>query len=116
MFDLELIAATISISDAAISSKSNNYTLALADKRTVIEMNVGSANTLTVPPNSSVAFPVGAEITVYQYGGGKTQIIAGSGVTIRSTPGNYLRAQYSVATLIKRATDEWILFGDLSAT
>ena len=108
--------ATISISDAAISSKSNNYTLALADKRTVIEMNIGSANTLTVPPNSSVAFPVGAEITVYQYGGGKTQILAGSGVTIRSTPGNYLRAQYSVATLIKRATDEWILFGDLSAT
>jgi hypothetical protein len=108
--------ATVSISDSTISTKTNNYTLALIDKRTIVEMNVGSANTVTVPPNSDVAFPTGSEITIFQYGAGKTQILAGSGVTIRSTPGNYLRAQYAVATLVKRGTNEWILFGDLSAS
>jgi hypothetical protein len=79
-------------------------------------MNVTSDHTLTVPSNSSVAFPIGSELTIYQYGTGRTQFVEASGVTIRATPGKWLRAQYSVATLIKRATNEWILFGDLSAT
>ena len=37
------------------------------------------------------------------------------GVTINATPGLKLRAQWSYATLIKRATDTWVLVGDLSA-
>lgn len=106
------------IADISVDTKTGNYTLALTDKNKVIEMNIGSANTLSVPTNASVAFPIGTQITVSQYGSGKTQIVAvtPATTTIRSTPGSYLRAQYSSATLIKRATDEWYLFGDLSAT
>jgi hypothetical protein len=94
------------------STKTANYTLAIGDMNTVVEMNVASANTLTVPPNSSVAFPVGTVVEVAQYGAGQTTVVAGSGVTIR-TPGTLvLRAQYSSVTLRKRATDEWWLSGD----
>ena len=78
-------------------------------------MNVGSANNLTVPPNADVAFPVGTQILITQIGAGLTSVVAGSGVTIQSKGGNLdLGGQYSGATLIKRATNTWILIGDLA--
>jgi hypothetical protein len=93
-----------------------SYTLVLADAGKVVEMNVGSANNLTVPLNSSVAFPVGTEITVTQYGAGRTTIVATSGVTLRSV-NSWLKAngQYSVIGLLKVATNEWYVYGSLSA-
>jgi hypothetical protein len=92
-----------------------SYTLVLADASKVVEMNVASANTLTVPPNSSVAYDVGTQITILQTGAGQTTLTQGAGVTINGTPGLKLRAQWSSATLIKRATNTWIAIGDLSA-
>lgn len=91
------------------------YTLVLADAGKAVEMNNGSANTLTVPPNSSVAFPVGTQILVRQLGAGQTTIAEGAGVTIRSKDDNLkLDGQYVEATLTKRATDEWVLTGALA--
>jgi hypothetical protein len=93
-----------------------SYSLVLADRGKLVEMNVASANTLTVPLNSSIAFPIGSKIDIAQYGAGQTTIVATGGVTIRSTNGWLkLNAQYAAATLIKIATDEWYLFGNLNA-
>jgi hypothetical protein len=91
-----------------------SYTLVLSDADKLVEMNVGSANNLTVPLNSSVAFPTGTQILLAQYGAGQTTIVATSGVTVRSNGGKLkLNVQYSGATLIKIGTDEWYLFGDI---
>jgi hypothetical protein len=90
-----------------------SYTLVLADAGKVIERNNASANTTTVPPNSSVAFPTGTVVEVTQYGAGQTTIVAGSGVTIRTPSTLVLRARYSSVALRKRATDEWVLAGDI---
>jgi len=93
-----------------------SYTLVLADENKVIEMNVAGANNLTIPPNSSVAFPIGTTIEVCQYGLGQTTIVPGSGVTIRSPDGlRKTKVQYSSVSLRKRATDEWVIAGDLVA-
>jgi len=97
------------------SAQTASYTLVLGDSSDLVEMNVGTANNLTVPLNSSVAFPVGTQINILQTGAGQTTIVATSGVTINGTPGLKLRTQWSSATLIKRATDTWVLVGDLSA-
>jgi hypothetical protein len=92
-----------------------SYTLVLSDADKLVEMNVGSANNLTVPLNSSVAFPTGTQILLAQYGAGQTTIVATSGVTVRSNGGKLkLNVQYSGATLIKIGTDEWYLFGDIA--
>jgi len=106
------------LADATIDEKSASYTLVLTDKNKFIKMNVTTtANTVTVPTNASVAWPVGSQIHIIQYGTGKTQVIPVSGtVTIYATPGTYLRAQYSSATLLKCGTNIWMLMGDLSAT
>jgi len=94
---------------------SGAYTLVLTDDGKVVEMNNASGTTLTVPLNSSVAFPVGSQITVLQTGAGQTTVAGAVGVTINGTPGLKLRAQWSAATLLKRATDTWVIIGDLSA-
>jgi len=106
------------LADATIDEKSASYTLALTDKNKFIKMNVTTtANTVTVPTNASVAFPIGSQIHIIQYGSGKTQVIPVSGtVTIYATPGTYLRAQYSSATLLKCDTNIWMLIGDLSVS
>ena len=105
------------LADATIDIKTANYTLVLTDKNKFIKMNIGSANTLTVPLASAASFPVGSQIHIIQYGSGKTQIVGTAGVTVYGTPGLYLRAQYSSATLLKCAdTNVWMLMGDLSAS
>jgi hypothetical protein len=94
------------------NTQTASYTLVLSDAGKAVEMNVASANNLTVPPNSSVAFPTGTVIEVGQLGAGQTTVVADSGVTIRSASGLKLRAQYSVASIRKRASDEWWITGD----
>ena len=94
--------------------QTSSYTLVLSDADKLVEMNVGSANNLTIPLNSSVAFSTGTQILLAQYGAGQTTVVATSGVTVRSNGGKLkLNVQYSGATLIKIGTDEWYLFGDI---
>jgi hypothetical protein len=92
-----------------------SYTLVLGDADKLVEINNASANNLTIPLNSSVAFATGTQILLVQYGAGQTTIVATSGVTIRSNGAKLkLNAQYSGATLIKIAENEWYLFGDIA--
>jgi hypothetical protein len=78
-------------------------------------MNVGTANTLTVPLNATVGFTIGSQITVSQYGVGQTTIVATGGVTLRSA-GSFLKlaAEYSMCTLMKVDTNEWYVVGQLA--
>jgi hypothetical protein len=111
--------ALTKVADITISNKQTSpYLIALGDKNSIIEMQLAGANIVNVPTNASTAFPIGTVINIVQYGEGKTQVVASTpGTTnIRATPGAYLRARYSTASLIKRATDEWYLIGDLSAS
>lgn len=97
------------------NTQTASYTLVLTDAGKPVEINNASANDLTVPPNSSVPFPIGTQILGAQYGAGQTTIVAGSGVTIRSTGGKLKSAgQYSMWSLVKRGTDEWYLSGDIT--
>jgi hypothetical protein len=98
------------------SAQTASYTLVLADKDKVVEMNVASANNLTVPLNSSVAYPVGTQINLVQTGAGQTTVVATVGVTINTATTLKLRTQWSTATLIKRNTDTWVLLGDLATS
>lgn len=99
----------------SLNKESASYTLVLSDAHNYVEMEVSSANDLTVPANASVAFPIGTEIRITQLGTGQTTILGDAGVTIRTQGGkNKTTGQYSVATLFKRGTNEWYLFGDLT--
>ena len=108
-------ALDFATSTLPINAQVASYTLVLADKDKIVEISNASANTLTVPLNATVAYPVGTQINIIQTGAGQTTVTATGGVTINSTPGLKIRSQWSSATLIKRATNTWVLVGDLSA-
>ena len=112
----EIGTGNVLLSDMATSAQSASYTLVLADKAKVVEMSVGSANNLTVPLNATVAFPVGTQIHIVQTGSGQTTVVATGGVTINSATTLKLRAQWSAATLVKRAENTWVLVGDLATS
>jgi len=104
------------LADATIDVKTSNYSLVLTDKNKFIKMNSSSNRTITVPAESTVNFPTGSQINLIRYGSGTLEVVAAGSVTIYSTPGRFLRAQYSSATLLKCAdTNVWMLIGDLSA-
>ena len=92
------------------------YTFVLADQGKLVTASNGSAQTYTVPPNSSVAYSVGTTITVIGIGAGKVTLAQGSGVTINSKDSEKaIDGQHASVTCIKTATDTWQLVGALQA-
>ncbi len=90
-----------------INTQTANYVLAMTDLGGIVEMNLAGANTVTVPANATVAFPLGTRIMVIQAGAGQTTIVAAGGVTLRNA--GALAAQWNAAWLYKRGTDEWVM-------
>jgi hypothetical protein len=89
------------------------YTLTAGDAGDLVTLTNASAITLTVPTNASVAFANGTQITISQNGAGKVTVVGDTGVTVNSADGYLsLRTQWSAGTLIKTATNSWILIGD----
>ena len=72
-------------------------------------MSSTSAHNLTIPLNSSVAFPIGTQIIVEQLDTGLVTIAATGGVVIQGV--TTTSGQYSVVSLIKQATDTWMSVG-----
>lgn len=100
----------------ALVEKTASHTLVLSDAGKTINMNVSSANDLTVPLNSSVPFITGQRLDIVQTGSGQTTFVAPVGVTINSKNSNKkIAARYSGATLIYLGTNNWLLIGDLTA-
>jgi len=94
-----------------------SYTLVLTDKDKQVQMNRATANNLTIPPNSSVAFPIGTIISIVQFGVGQTTLVAGSGVTVRSASAVLTFAnQNSYVSIVKIGTNEWSAIGGFSLT
>jgi hypothetical protein len=112
------LAKWVEISRAATSvaaaSKSSAYTFTLSDFGNIVESTASGAVTFTIPTDASVAFPVGTVIQVYQYGTGQVTIAPAGGVTLHTASTYTTRAQYSMITLRKRASNEWTLYGDLT--
>jgi hypothetical protein len=91
------------------------YTTVLTDSNKLITLSNGSSITLTIPPNSSVAYPIGTVIACMNLGAGIVTTAQGSGVTIRSRNGLVAGGQYAVWSLTKFLSDTWILAGDVTS-
>jgi hypothetical protein len=101
--------------EVTINTQTVNYTLALSDNYKLIEVDNASARTITIPTNTAVTFPIGTQILISQYGAGQVTIAPDAGVTLRSSGGKTkTAAQYAMATLVKRGTNEWYLAGDIT--
>ena len=92
-----------------------SYSFVLGDANTLVECSNASAIALTVPPNASVAYPVGTTLNWAQGGAGQVTLTPGAGVTLQKAASLTLKTteQHSVATAVKVGTNTWRVFGDL---
>ena len=109
------ITASAVVAPTPINTQTGTtYTTSIGDASRLVTLNNGSAITVTIPPNSSVAYSVGTKIDFAQIGAGQVTFVGGAGVSIGATPTLKLRDQHSASTCIKLATDTWLLVGDLA--
>ena len=105
------------VSQVAINAQTGTaYTTVLTDQSKLVTLTNASAIAFTIPANSSVAYPIGTQIDLSQFGAGQVTVAGASGVTVNSASGLKLRAQYSSASCIKVATNTWLLVGDLEVS
>ena len=99
--------------DSAPNTVTGDYTLEETDS--YVESLDAVDHDIIVPPNASVPIAIGKEIDLVSNGTGQVTVVPGVGVTILSAGNKYkLASQYSGATLKKKATNVWNLFGDLA--
>jgi flagellar basal body rod protein FlgF len=114
---LTTILANFALAEPGVNAKTGTaYTLALTDDGRTVTSSNAAAQTVTVPANATVAFPIGTEIAVLQAGAGALSVAAAGGVTINKPADRQLtaRGQNSVLRLRKTATNVWTLGGDLA--
>lgn len=109
---LSTTLATKADNNSAINVMSGAHTIVVADVNNIREMSGGG--TITIPADNSF-WPVGAVVDVIQTGSSQVTVAGGAGVTVNATPGLKIRAQWSSATILKRAANTFVVMGDLSA-
>lgn len=112
-------SVTLRASVTTSAQSGSTYTLVLGDDGKLLTFSNATSSTVTIPPNSSVSLPVGAQITFARYSAtGTVTIQGGVGVTVVSTGATAsaptLRVQYSTATAIQTSADNWLVVGDIS--
>lgn len=102
-------------SQQAINTQTGtSYTLTLSDAGQVVTLDNASAISVTVPLHATTAYPIGTRIDLLQLGTGQVTVVPSGGVTIRTASGLKFYGQYAGATLLKLATDTWIISGNLT--
>jgi citrate lyase gamma subunit len=92
------------------------YTTVLSDVGKLLTITNAAVQTVTIPPNSSVAYGVGDQINIMALSTATTTIVAGAGVTLNSNGAKLvLNGQYAVATCLKTDTNTWVVVGNVKA-
>ncbi|MHB8529192.1 MAG: hypothetical protein ACYC8V_06735 [Caulobacteraceae bacterium] len=110
-----LAATSAGYLGAPINEQDGNYTLALSDAGKLIRANSAAGIAWTIPPNASVALPVGTVIVLRNVGAGTVTITRGAGVTQTiagaATNKDVALAQNGMASLIQEAANVWLVSG-----
>ena len=89
-------------------------TLTLSDANKLFKCSHTTDQTLTIPTNTTVAFPIGTMITFLLTSTYTVTFSGASGVTLTSIDSLVeLATQFAMASLIKTDTDTWQLVGAL---
>lgn len=98
----------------SVNTQTSNYTVTASDANGYVRMNLATANTVTIPTDAVLNFPIGTSLTIRQVGVGATTVSA-AGVTINNIGTSLqLRKQNSTIQLFKVGANEWDLFGDIT--
>ena len=104
------------LDNLTLNAITDTYTLVLADAHKLVTCNKATGFTVTIPPNSSVAFDIGDQVNLMQIGDGQVTVAGGAGVTLEAQGSKKkLNGKWATATAVKIATDTWVLIGNTAA-
>ena len=87
-----------------------SYVIQSSDAGKVIEFLGSAPATLTIPTDSALFFSIGQRVDIVQGGAGSVFFVGSPGVFIDTADGvNFLNLQYTAASLLKVANNEWLL-------
>ena len=111
--------ATVSVESEStyVSVTSSTYTVVASTEDKLIEVTHATGTTVTIPSDpDDTDFPIGWSTEFRQMGDGKITFQATSPATLASTEGyTKTRLKYSSVVIEKRASNAWILVGDIDA-
>lgn len=111
----ELARTAISVTPTTVAT--TTYTLVLADAYEYVRLTNAAGCDVTVPPNSSVAFPIGTTITFRTTASAASKFTPGAGVTLNKVgggTGTQTFAEIGATTQLKKVgTNEWDMIGGL---
>jgi len=109
-----LNGASLLVTEVSVTA---SRTLILTDKdNKLIACNHASVAIVnTIPPNSSVAFPIGSQFAFSRDGLADVSVALGADVTITNTAKLKIANQGESMALVKTGTDTYKLFGSLKA-
>ena len=111
--DSRLDGIDLAIAPIANAQTGTTYTFVLTDANKIVTLNSADPIAVTVPPNSSVAFPVGTILDFVQLGAGAVTIGPGSGVTLSVYDSDSIMGgQYAVGSAWQYSADTWLLYGN----
>jgi hypothetical protein len=104
------------LASVTITTKNASDTLALTDAGTCWMKTNTSAYAWTIPPNGTIAFPIGTVVQFYNNGSsGSITVTRGSGVVLRlagnGTDANRTLTARGLCFVEKVAADEWVISG-----
>ena len=113
---------TTGLADAAVTEPklatgvttvtATSHTLTEADAGSLLILDNAAAITLTVQANATEAIDIGTRFEIAQGGDGVVTVAGAQGVTVETLGAEAKTAgRNAVATLVKRSTDGWLLFG-----
>ncbi|MEE8306024.1 MAG: hypothetical protein V3R81_02100 [Gammaproteobacteria bacterium] len=110
-----LSAAEIGYKGTPINTQNTNYELVLIDAgKTIFKASGGAGETITVPANSSVAFPVGTIIVILNGGGGTLTLAITTDLITQVGSGAvdpFTLADDAMISIIKVTSGAWYLSG-----
>jgi hypothetical protein len=111
--DVQALAEAVdaAFDSALITTKAASAILTEADIGKIVEMDVATANTLTIPSG----LPAGKALLVVQIGAGQTTLVQGAGVTIVRRYGLVMTGQGAGVLLYSRSTTQWVAIGGITA-
>jgi len=109
------VGAAIGYRDIPQVAFSANATAAISDAGKHFYSTTAGNLSLLIPTNTNVAFPTGATLTVVVNAAGNVLVNADTGVSLymagSSTTGNRVVGAYGLASVMKVATDTWVISG-----
>ena len=110
------IAAPPGVADSAIiiNEQAADYVLQLSDAfNTLVKMTKSTVGTVTIPDDTTVAWPDGANVLIGWNGLGQISIVAGAGVTILTPDTLNIGTRYGKITAIRTGPNLWEIEGNL---